>query len=421
MIATKSTQTYDVIVLGAGIVGVSTAAHLRRLGLDVALIDRKHPGLEASSGNAGIIQHSGFVPTDMPRDPLGILKSSFNLGGSFSCRPITLLRMLPWIRQYLKPGREEAAEAYCKAIMPLRSLAVEGHLDMAAASNAGRFYRKGGSLNVFRNQASFEAADLERYYARIYGVDYQEMDADEVTALEPGLKLSDMKAVHWTESRSVSNPAAVVDAFWRGYIQNGGKYFRADARKMKRQRGGWSLDGERGTIFARNAVVCLGAWSMDVLKRLGERYPLAVKRGYHMHYRPLSGASLSRPVVDADNGFALSPTDFGIRLTTGVELARRDAPPNPQIIKHVRRRAEEIIPLGRALHEEPWLGCRPCVPDSLPVIGQSPAVKGLWLNFAHGHEGFTLGPVSGRVLAELLAGKTPCADVSGVSPVRFQA
>ncbi|WP_420411524.1 NAD(P)/FAD-dependent oxidoreductase [Roseibium sp.] len=420
MTAQKSTQTFDVMVLGAGIVGVSTAAHLRRLGLDVALIDRKHPGQEASAGNAGVIQHNGFLPFGLPKDPVGFLRSSFNLGGPFSYRPLTLIRMLPWIRKYIQSSYGEAAEAYCKAIMPLRALAVQSHLELAETSNAGRFYRKGGWLHLFRGQTSFDAGDLERYYARIYGVDYREMDGEAVKALEPGLTVSGKRAVHWTESRSVSNPAAVVEAFWRGYIRDGGQYFRADAKKTIRKRGGWSLEGERGPIFARHAVVCLGAWSMDVLKKFGERYPLAVKRGYHMHYRPLSGASISRPIVDIDNGFALTPTDFGIRLTTGVELAGRDAPPNPQIVKLVKRRAEEIIPLGRALQDEPWLGSRPCVPDSLPIIGPSPTIKGLWLNFAHGHDGFTLGPVSGRVIAELLIGKTPCADVSGVSPVRFQ-
>jgi D-amino-acid dehydrogenase len=420
MTTSKQMQTFDVMVLGAGIVGVSTAAYLRRLGLDVALIDRKHPGGEASAGNAGVVQHNGFVPQGLPKNPVAFLRSSFNLGGPFSYRPLTLAKMLPWIRQYVQASYGEAAEAYCRAILPLRQQAVKAHLDLAEQSNAGRFYRKGGWLHLYRTPASFDADDVSRYYARIYGVDYKEMDGAEAGVLEPGLKLTGMKAVHWTESWSVSNPAAVVDAFWRGYIQNGGHYFRADAKKMIRQRGGWSLEGERGPVFARNVVVCLGAWSMDVLKKLGEQYPLAVKRGYHMHYRPLSGASLSRPVVDMDNGFALTPTDFGIRLTTGVELSGRDAPPNPQIIKQVRRRAEEIFSLGRALHEEPWVGSRPCVPDSLPVIGPSPSVKGLWLNFAHGHDGFTLGPVSGQIMADMIANKPLVADVNGVSPARFQ-
>lgn len=172
-------------------------------------------------------------------------------------------------------------------------------------------------------------------------------------------------------------------------------------------------------MVARNAVVALGAWSGDLLRDLGENYPLIAKRGYHMHFQPQTGASLSRPVVDVENGFALTPTDNGIRLTTGVELADRDAPPNPSIIKRTRRRAAEVFPLGKALQEKPWLGSRPCLPDSLPVLGPSFKTPGLWLNFGHAYDGFTLGPVTGRLLAEQIAGKEPELDMTGFTPARF--
>jgi D-amino-acid dehydrogenase len=138
-----------------------------------------------------------------------------------------------------------------------------------------------------------------------------------------------------------------------------------------------------------------------------------------MHYRPRTGASLSRPVVDVENGFALTPTDNGIRLTTGVELAPRDAPPNPAVLKLARRRAEDLLPLGRTLKDEVWMGSRPCLPDSLPVVGPSPVTPGLWLNFGHAHDGFTLGPVTGRLLASMIADKSPFLDPSGLSPARF--
>jgi len=240
-----------------------------------------------------------------------------------------------------------------------------------------------------------------------------------VTALEPGLLATGLKAVHWKESCSVSNPGAVVDAFWRGFVREGGCSLRGDAQKLHRQRGAWRLECERSEAYAPHVVVALGAWSGDLMKALGETYPLAVKRGYHMHYRPRSGASLSRPVVDVENGLALTPTDNGIRLTTGVELTHRDAPVNPAVLKLAKRRAEELFPLGRTLKDEIWMGCRPCLPDSLPVVGPSPMTPGLWLNFGHGHDGFTLGPITGRLLAQVIAGKTPFLDPSGLSPTRF--
>ncbi len=407
------------MVLGAGIVGVCTAIHLRRLGLDVALIDRKHPGAEASSGHAGIVKRNGFAPRTLPGRPQDLLASLFRPSCAFSCDIKTLLRQLPWIRQYQAASSGRGLEAYSRVIAPLRAFAVEEHLELARTTNADRYYRQGGWLHLYRSEAAFRQDEAERLYARVFGVAHDELNESELGKLEPGLKTVNLKAVYWPESHSVSNPDTVVDAFWRTYVQEGGGYFRGDAGKLRRQRGGFTLAGEQGELFARNAVIALGAWSEEVLKGFGESYPLAVQRGYHMHYRPVSGASLSRPVVDVENGCVLTPTDKGIRLTTGVELAGRDTPPNPAIIKLAKRRVEEFFPLGRPMQDEPWMGSRPCLPDSLPVVGASLTVPRLWLNFGHGHDGFTLGPVTGRLLAEKIAGKAPFLDMTGLSPGRF--
>jgi D-amino-acid dehydrogenase len=416
---TRQTQSFDVMVLGAGIVGVCTALHLRRLGLDVALIDRKHPGEEASFGNAGIVQRNGFVPHRMPTRPLQLLGIALGRSSAVSVDPVTVARLLPWLKAYHRAGSERGAEAYSRIIAPLRAFAVDEHLDLARTTNADRFYRQGGWLHLFRSETGYRDSEIERQYARVFGVAYDELTESDLGALEPGLQADGLKAVHWLESCSVSNPGAVVDAYWRGFIREGGSYFRGDARKLGRQRGSWRLDCERCDAFAPHAVVAMGAWSVDLLGLLGETYPLVVKRGYHMHYRPRTGASLSRPVVDVENGFALTPTDNGIRLTTGVELAPRDAPPNPAVLKLAKRRAEDLFPLGRSLNDEIWMGSRPCLPDSLPLVGASPVTPGLWLNSGHGHDGFTLGPVTGRLLAAMIAGNRPFLDTAGLSPARF--
>jgi len=412
-------QSFDVMVLGAGIVGVSTALHLRRLGLDTALVDRKHPGAEASFGNAGIVRRNGFVPQTLACSPSQLIGLLFGVSRAVTCDPGHFVRMLPWLNRCRKTGHTAAADFYSRTIAPLRALAVEEHLALAGSTNADRFYRRGGWLHLVRTEAAHRKTEVERCYARVFGVAYEDLSADDLAALEPGLKPAKMKAIHWPESCSVTNPGVVVDAFWRGFVHEGGCYLRGDAGKLLRQRGGWLLESERGTVFAPHAVIALGAWSQDVLSGLGESYPLAVKRGYHMHFRPLSGASLSRPVVDPEYGFALTPTDRGIRLTTGTEFAARDAPPNPAVIRHAKKRAEEVFPLGRSLQESPWMGSRPCLPDLLPVIGASPLTPGLWFNFGHAHDGFALGPVCGRLLAETIAGRTPGVDLTGLSPLRF--
>lgn len=417
----KQIQSYDVMVLGAGIAGVSTALHLRNLGIDVALIDRGHPGEGASYGNPGIIQSNGFLPYALPNKADQLLAIALKQTTAVTYNLPALARLFPWIRSYQEASRGSGAETYARVMGPIRSKVVSEHLALAHQTNADRFYRSGGWLHLYRSAAAYKDSEAERYYARVYGTNYTEFPKGTLSSLEPGLKAANVSGIHWTDSYSVSNPGAVVDAFWRGFVQDGGKFFRGDALKVEQQRGGWMLEGETKSVFARHVVVALGIWSAAFLKKFGETYPLAAKRGYHMHYRALSGASLSRPVVDVENGFALTPTDKGIRLTTGVEFAAPDAPINPRVIKQTKRRAEMLFPLGRALEDQPWVGSRPCLPDSLPVVGQSPSNSRLWLNFGHGHDGFTLGPLTGRLLAELIAGKPLCIDPAGLSPMRFVA
>jgi D-amino-acid dehydrogenase len=166
-------------------------------------------------------------------------------------------------------------------------------------------------------------------------------------------------------------------------------------------------------------VVALGPWSADVLRPLGYRLPLAVKRGYHMHYAAEGNATLTRPVLDEERGYVISPMERGIRLTTGSEFAPRDAPKTPVQLDIAERDARALFPLADRNEAEPWMGARPCLPDMLPVIGPAPRHKGLWLAFGHQHSGFTLGPPTGRLIAEMIAGERPFVDPRPFAADRF--
>ncbi len=165
--------------------------------------------------------------------------------------------------------------------------------------------------------------------------------------------------------------------------------------------------------------MALGPWSSDVLKPLGYEFPMLVKRGYHIHYRPLGGAFLRRPVVDVENGYLLIPMERGVRLTTGIEFAERDAPPTPVQIARTKPIARKLFPIDMEVDGEPWMGSRPCFADSLPIIGRSPRHENLWLDFGHGHIGFTTGPISGRLLADMMTGHTPVIDPAPYEARRF--
>jgi D-amino-acid dehydrogenase len=170
---------------------------------------------------------------------------------------------------------------------------------------------------------------------------------------------------------------------------------------------------------AREAVVALGPWSDDVFKPLGYRIPLAIKRGYHMHYRAAGNAVLNHPVLDTDAGVLIAPMAQGVRMTTGIEFAAREAAPTTIQIDRCEPLARELFPLGERVDPKPWIGHRPCLPDMRPVIGPAPRHKGLWFAFGHNHHGLTLGPVTGRLIAEMMTGEAPFAETEWFRADRF--
>ncbi len=244
-----------------------------------------------------------------------------------------------------------------------------------------------------------------------YGLNYRVLDRQALSALEPALSTRMVGAIHWLDPVNVSDPGAVTRGYAALFQQRGGQLARGDARSLKPAPGkGWQVQGEDGVIEARDVVVALGPWSPDVLRPLGYRIPMAVKRGYHQHFALEDGATLSHPVADIDCGFVVTPMTLGVRLTTGAEFAARDAPPSPIQIQRTRALAAQLLPLGAAVEREPWMGCRPCMPDMRPVIGPAPGHPGLWMAFGHAHHGFTLGPVTGKLLASLITGQAPDMD-----------
>jgi D-amino-acid dehydrogenase len=175
-----------------------------------------------------------------------------------------------------------------------------------------------------------------------------------------------------------------------------------------------------GSLSSDRTVLALGPWTNDVLNPRGYRIPLAAKRGYHMHYKASGNAVLHRPVVDVDGGYCLSSMTRGLRLTTGVEFAGLRAAPTPAQISRTRPYLEQLFPhIDSAVDTQPWVGNRPCLPDSIPIIGPAPDDRDLWLAFGHQHLGFTLGPITGRLIAEMMTGETPLTDPAPFRAERF--
>jgi D-amino-acid dehydrogenase len=409
----------DAIVLGAGIVGVSVALHLAKRGLGVALVDRGDPGQGTSYGNAGIIEANTLFPASFPASLGALLRIAAKRAPEANYHVSFLAQVAPWLLAFRHNSAPERLVATMQAMRPLFSRAIAEHEALMAESGGQRYLRRTGWLKLYRSDRGFAGTARERAIGAELGVPLRVLDPDAARALEPSLAPVFRHAVFWEKAASVSNPLGVTRAYAARFAALGGVAVKGDAMSLHRSGPLWRVETAEGPIDAQAAVVALGPWAPDLLAPLGIRLPLAVKRGYHRHFRPRGNASLARPVLDAENGYCIAPMEQGIRLTTGVEFAARDAPPTPVQLDRVMPAAASLFPFGDALDDKPWMGARPCFADSRPAVGPAPGQPGLWLACGHGHSGLTLGPVTGRLLAEMMTGVTPFCDPAPYSAERF--
>ena len=410
----------DTIVLGAGIVGTSVAVNLALSGAKVTLIDRRGPGEETSYGNAGLIERASIYPVAFPHQLKAIIDIALKRNPAANYHWSALPGLARWMYAYWRASSSEGVLAYARTIEKLLALSVSEHERLAGPAGAMHYFREGGWLKLYRSEAGLARERAEFPLARQYGLTAREIRVDEALALEPSLRPNFHGAVLWSDPHSVSSPGGVTKAYAEYFRTLGGTIVQADARALAPIPGGWRAVTKDGGVDGANAVVALGPWAPDVLRSLGLRLPLAVKRGYHMHYAATDGAGLSRPVLDEEGGYVITPMEQGIRLTTGVEFARRDANKTPVQLAWTEPLARELFPLGPRLEPEPWMGCRPALPDMLPVIGPAPGRPGLWLAIGHQHLGFTLGPATGRLIVEMMSGATPFTDPAPFSAARFR-
>jgi D-amino-acid dehydrogenase len=409
----------DIMVLGAGIVGTSIAVHLAKRGLSVALIDRQGAGEGTSYGNAGIIEGNTIFPPAFPSNVSELARIALKRSPVVNYHAWHLLRIAPWLNAFRTASQPAQLRETAQHMRPLFERAVAEHETIAAEAGAERYFNRRGWLKLYRTEQAFAALAPEIDFAAQLGIANMPLDRPGALELEPGLAGDFRRAVHWTGAVSVTNPLALTRAYAARYAALGGIVLTGDARTLHRTGPYWRAETESGPLDAREAVLALGPWAPDVLEPLGIKLPLAVKRGYHCHFRPPERAALSRPVLDAENGYVLAPMEQGIRLTTGVEFAARDALPTPVQIDRVLPLARKLFALGERVEPTPWLGARPCFADSRPVISRAPRQSGLWLALGHAHWGLTLGPVTGRLMAEMLTAATPFCDPKPFSADRF--
>jgi len=415
-----ASQRTDVIVLGAGIVGVSAALHLQAKGRSVTLVDRGAVAAETSFGNTGIVQSEAVFPYMFPRAPFEVARAALNLDPRVQIRYSALPSIAPWVWRYFLASTPRQRMATAMAMRGLVARSVAEHRAFAGPANVGTLLRDGGWLKAWRTTRGEDHAMAEVEEEKPFGLPTAKLSREQALALEPHLGEIVRGAVHYSNPLTTPDPHALTQSYAALFAARGGAFVAGDALTLAQSGGDWTLKIAAGRLTASAAVVALGPWTADLAKAFGYNFPLGVKRGYHMHYAAGDGAELNRPVLDLERGYVLTPMRRGVRLTTGAEFARRDDPPSSAHLDRLEPFGRELMPkLGARLDPAPWLGRRPCLPDMAPVIGPAPRHSGLWFDFGHQHLGLTLGPVSGRLIAELMTGEPPFVDPKPFRADRF--
>lgn len=407
----------QVIVLGAGMVGVSTALALQSRGHQVSLVDRRGIGRETSYGNAGAIQTEAVEPYAFPRDLPSILKVVLKRTNDVNWHLSSLGDFAAPLLRYWSHSAPTSHARISKFYAQIVQKADLCHQPLIEASGMRHLIEHGGYRCLFRTPALFEAAvtGAERVKAA-WGVDFTAEDGATLAAAEPNLRCALAGAIHYGQVWTCRSPGALTAAYGRLFVARGGKFAYGDAQSLGQKGAGWHVRTEEGLEEAEHVVLALGPWSDQLALRFGYRIPLLRKRGYHRHYQLDKGPRTA--ILDAERGTFLARMDQGLRLTTGAELTRRDGLIDLAQLKRSEAAARELFGALRPVETDPWFGDRPVIPDMLPVMGSAPNHSGLWFHFGHGHQGFTAGPSSAKIFADLFDG-VESELTQGLSPRRF--
>jgi D-amino-acid dehydrogenase len=407
----------DVIVLGAGIVGVSAAVAARQRGLSVVLVDRRGPGNETSYGNAGVLSSGSISPLNNPSLWTALPKYLTNQHPALRFDLAWSLRNIDWVVRFFANATASRLRPRATALHGLIGASLKLHRDWIVKADAAQRIRETGWLKAWRSDAD-AAAKAEQALLTEFGIASQLLDRQAMSALEPNIVPVYKVGLLHTQTASVDSPGAVVKAYAKMFAGTGGEIRQSDIKAIVPDGEGWRVMLADGAITARHVVVALGPWSPDMLRPLGYRVPMAFERGYHREFKPNPARSLLRPIHDAEASFLMTPMEQGIRVTSGVELTDRDAPSSFAQLDQVVPAARAVVEFGDAVGE-PWRGARPTLPDSLPMIGPAPRHSGLWLAFGNQHIGFTTGPATGAAIAAMIGGAPPPFDVSAFAPSRY--
>jgi len=402
-----------IAVVGAGIVGTSTALALRKRGADVTLIDRGEPGSGCSAGNSGAVSPASVAPLAMPGVLASVPGMLFDDESPLYLPLRYLPHALPWLMRFVASARPAAVQAAAAKLHAIHAGALDAHEAMARELGVPELFLRQGHLHLYPDAASL-AKDAGGWRLReSYGFKAERLDRDGIEALEPGVSARYQVGMFLADHATILNPLRYVQAMARAYASAGGRFVRAGVEGLLPENGRWRLQGAAESPFD-HVVVAAGAWSKTLLAPLGVHLALESQRGYHLQFEGARDV-VSRTVILADRKVFVTPMEEGLRVGGTVEIGGLIAPPDERRAALLGRIARETF---KGLEDRPtrtWMGHRPCMPDSVPVIGAAQGHPGLWLACGHGHLGLTDSLNTAQQIAQGLLGADPIATRSGVA------
>ncbi len=413
----------DVTIIGAGIVGVCAGLFLQRDGLTVTIVDRVAPGMSCSFGNAGIICSTDAA---IPLPSFGVLRDLphmlFDASSPLIMRWRYLPRLAPWLFHFMRAAPHGRRMAGARALYDLLAGNTTAYDVLTADSSVAPLIRRNGMLLVYETDEGFAGGARERGILTKMGATLEELGADELRQMEPVLTPKLKHATYLPQSYSTVNPYKLTSGLADDFVANGGTVVQADVTGLQHGNGRVTvLETDQGDIAVNRLVVAAGAWSARVAKMMGLKVLLDTERGYHTVFHGID-TGLTRPVLHGERHCGINQMDEGIRFAGTVELASVDAPEN-------LARADNVYQLGRTVFRDldpsiatettRWMGCRPTMPDYLPVLGAAAGFSNVWFDFGHQHLGLSMAANSGRIVADLVADRDPGVDLKPFRADRF--
>ena len=409
----------NTIIIGAGVIGAATALALQNDGHKVTLIDRDEPCAGASFGNAGVIVNGSCAPTAMPGILFEGIRMMSQSKSSVSMHPAYLPKLVPWLFRFLLQSRSSAVNKNAQSLHALSQHAVGSWQQLIKHSELSSLFRSTGWLKVYESEKTFAGTEESRQLLDKLGTPYELLNAAQIQDLEPGLAPIFKHGFYQKDSMSITNPEGLVKGIVKQFVDAGGIYKQFAVDQINIHHDGIQLVGQSESLVADKVVIAAGAWSRSLASQLGDNTPLDTERGYHLMLPQSTQGLLSRPVLNEENSFVLCPMDAGLRMTAQVEFAGLKLAPNFTNIRNLLPLAKRMLPALDIRESSAWMGFRPSLPDSLPVLGFSSKSNNVLYAFGHQHLGMTLAAITGQIIADLMAGREPPIDVSPYRPNRF--